>query len=60
MAQFQLHGTKVLAVTLSGGDAVKAKNGSMVAYEGEMSFKKMGGGGEGMRGMVTRLPRASR
>ncbi|WP_326687882.1 MULTISPECIES: AIM24 family protein [unclassified Streptomyces] len=54
MAQFQLHGTKVLAVTLSGGDAVKAKNGSMVAYEGEMSFKKMGGGGEGMRGMVTR------
>ncbi|GAA2603440.1 AIM24 family protein [Streptomyces axinellae] len=54
MAQFQLHGTKVLAVTLSGGESVKAKNGSMVAYEGEMSFKKMSGGGEGMRGMLTR------
>ncbi|OEU86354.1 hypothetical protein DB35_12720 [Streptomyces abyssalis] len=36
------------------GDAVKAKNGSMVAYEGEMAFKKMSGGGEGLRGMVTR------
>lgn len=36
------------------GDAVKAKNGSMVAYEGEMAFKKMTGGGDGLRGMVTR------
>ncbi len=36
------------------GDAVKARNGSMVAYEGQMSFKKMTGGGEGLRGMVTR------
>jgi uncharacterized protein (AIM24 family) len=36
------------------GDAVKAKNGSMVAYDGEMAFKKMSGGGEGLRGMVTR------
>lgn len=36
------------------GDAVKAKNGSMVAYEGEMTFKKMTGGGDGLRGMVTR------
>ena len=36
------------------GDAVKAKNGSMVAYEGQMAFKKMTGGGEGIRGMVTR------
>ncbi|BAU86161.1 hypothetical protein SLA_5280 [Streptomyces laurentii] len=43
----------MLAVTLTG-DAVKAKNGSMVAYDGEMSFKKMTGGGEGLRGMVTR------
>ncbi|MFI8851748.1 AIM24 family protein [Streptomyces sp. NPDC053499] len=55
MAQFRLEGTKVLAVTLGGGgDAVKAKNGSMVAYDGEMAFKKMSGGGEGVRGMVTR------
>lgn len=36
------------------GDAVKAKNGSMVAYDGRMAFKKMTGGGEGLRGMVTR------
>ncbi|MBQ0865196.1 AIM24 family protein [Streptomyces sp. RK75] len=55
MAQFRLESSKVLAVTLGGGgDAVKAKNGSMVAYDGEMAFKKMSGGGEGMRGMVTR------
>ncbi len=36
------------------GDAVKAKNGSMVAYDGQMAFKKLTGGGEGVRGMVTR------
>ncbi|MFD0385961.1 AIM24 family protein [Streptomyces stramineus] len=54
MAQFRLQGSKVLAVDLSG-DAVKAKNGAMVAYEGEMAFKKMTGGGDGLRGMVTRL-----
>ncbi|MEU3072132.1 AIM24 family protein [Streptomyces laurentii] len=53
MATFRLQGSRVLAVTLTG-DAVKAKNGSMVAYDGEMSFKKMTGGGEGLRGMVTR------
>ncbi|MCH6162693.1 AIM24 family protein [Streptomyces marispadix] len=53
MPQFRLHSAKVLAVSMSG-DAVKAKNGSMVAYDGEMAFKKMSGGGEGLRGMVTR------
>ncbi|MFF3751000.1 AIM24 family protein [Streptomyces sp. NPDC002018] len=53
MAQFRLQGSKVLAVDMSG-DAVKAKNGSMVAYDGHMAFKKMSGGGEGLRGMVTR------
>lgn len=36
------------------GDSVKAKTGSMVAYDGRMAFKKMTGGGEGIRGMVTR------
>ena len=36
------------------GDGVRAKNGSMVAYDGRMAFKKMTGGGEGIRGMVTR------
>lgn len=56
MAQFRLHSSRVLAVTLSGapGDTVKAKNGSMVAYDGRMAFKKLSGGGEGLRGMVTR------
>ncbi|MFJ1744963.1 AIM24 family protein [Streptomyces sp. NPDC088116] len=53
MAQFRLQGSKVLAVDMTG-DAVKAKNGSMVAYDGRMAFKKMSGGGEGLRGMVTR------
>lgn len=53
MANFRLHGTRVLAVDLAG-DAVKAKNGAMVAYDGEMTFKKMAGGGEGLRGLVTR------
>ena len=36
------------------GESVKARNGSMVAYAGQMSFKRMSGGGEGLRGMVTR------
>jgi uncharacterized protein (AIM24 family) len=53
VATFRLQGSKVLAVSLTG-DAVKAKNGSMVAYDGRMAFKKMSGGGEGLRGMVTR------
>ncbi len=43
----------MLAVDLTG-ETVKAKNGSMVAYEGRMAFKKTTGGGEGLRGMVTR------
>lgn len=50
---FRLQGSKVLAVDMTG-DAVKAKNGSMVAYDGQVTFKKMTGGGEGIRGMVTR------
>ncbi|MBD0736555.1 AIM24 family protein [Streptomyces sp. CBMA29] len=53
MPRFRLQGTRVLAVDLTG-DTVKAKNGAMVAYEGEMTFKKMTGGGEGLRGLVTR------
>ena len=53
VAMFRLQGSKVLAVDMTG-DAVKAKNGSMVAYDGQMAFKKMSGGGEGIRGMVTR------
>jgi uncharacterized protein (AIM24 family) len=53
VAQFRLQGSKVLAVDMAG-DTVKAKNGSMVAYDGQMAFKKLSGGGEGLRGMVTR------
>ncbi|WP_189105407.1 AIM24 family protein [Streptomyces camponoticapitis] len=53
MAQFRLQGSKVLAVDMAG-DSVRAKNGSMVAYDGRMAFKKLSGGGEGIRGMVTR------
>ncbi|WP_104818340.1 AIM24 family protein [Kitasatospora sp. MMS16-BH015] len=53
MAQFRTQGSRVLAVDLAG-DAVKARNGSMVAYTGQMNFKKLTGGGDGLRGMVTR------
>ncbi|GHE97179.1 hypothetical protein GCM10018789_28480 [Streptomyces werraensis] len=53
MAMFRLQSSKVLAVDMTG-DAVKAKNGSMVAYDGQMAFKTLTGGGEGIRGMVTR------
>ncbi|MEU1017110.1 AIM24 family protein [Streptomyces sp. NPDC005898] len=53
MATFRLQGSRVLAVDMTG-DAVKAKNGSMVAHDGQMAFKKLSGGGEGIRGMVTR------
>ncbi|MBB4793887.1 uncharacterized protein (AIM24 family) [Streptomyces nodosus] len=53
MAMFRLQESKVLAVDLAG-DAVKAKNGSMVAYDGQLTFKRLTGGGEGIRGMVTR------
>ncbi|MEU9127063.1 AIM24 family protein [Kitasatospora sp. NPDC048540] len=53
MAQFRLQGSKVLAVDMTG-DTVKARNGTMVAYTGQMGFKKLSGGGDGLRGMVTR------
>jgi uncharacterized protein (AIM24 family) len=53
MALFRLRGSRVLAVDLAG-DAVKARNGSMVAFTGRMAFKRLTGGGEGLRGMVTR------
>lgn len=53
MALFRLRGSRVLAVDLTG-DAVKAKNGSMVAYTGKVGFKRLAGGGEGLRGLVTR------
>ncbi len=36
------------------GDSVKAKNASMVAYDGRMAFKKLSGVARGYVGMVTR------
>ncbi|MCX3063574.1 AIM24 family protein [Streptomyces beihaiensis] len=53
MAVFRLQGSRMLAVEMAG-DSVKAKNGSMVAYDGRMAFKRLTGGGEGIRGMMTR------
>lgn len=54
MARFQLNGSKLLEVTLSG-DTFKALNGSMVAYDGDVSFKRQGmGGGGGIKGAVKR------
>jgi uncharacterized protein (AIM24 family) len=53
MGQFRLHGTRALAVDLAG-DAVKARNGAMIAYGGTMTFKRLTGGGEGLRGSLTR------
>ncbi|WP_245623154.1 AIM24 family protein [Spirillospora albida] len=54
MAQFRLNGTKMLAVDLAG-ETIRALNGSMVAYEGQMTFKRQGmTGGEGLRGALKR------
>jgi uncharacterized protein (AIM24 family) len=49
-----MNGSKMLAVDL-GGETIRALNGSMVAYEGQMSFKRQGmTGGEGLRGALKR------
>lgn len=54
MAQFRLNGQRVLEVALSG-DTVRASTGSMVAYEGTVTFKNAGlGGGDGLRGALKR------
>ncbi|WP_245681458.1 AIM24 family protein [Actinomadura kijaniata] len=54
MAQFRLNGSKMLAVDLAG-ETIRALNGSMVAYEGQMTFKRQGmTGGEGLRGALKR------
>ncbi|MBC6463043.1 AIM24 family protein [Actinomadura sp. HBU206391] len=44
----------MLAVELAG-ETIRALNGSMVAYDGEMAFKRQGmTGGEGLRGAIRR------
>ncbi|WP_344825691.1 AIM24 family protein [Actinocorallia longicatena] len=55
MAQFRMNGSKMLAVDLAG-ETVRALNGSMVAYEGQMNFKRQGmtGGDGGLMGAVRR------
>jgi len=54
VARFRLNGSKMLAVELAG-DTIRALNGSMVAYDGQMTFKRQGiSGGEGLRGALKR------
>ncbi|WP_232835945.1 AIM24 family protein [Actinocorallia populi] len=54
MAQFRMNGPRMLAVDLMG-ETIRALNGSMVAYEGQMQFKRQGmTGGEGLMGAVRR------
>lgn len=49
-----MHGSNMLAVDLMG-ETIRALNGSMVAYEGQMTFKRQGmTGGEGLMGAVRR------
>ncbi|GAA0935725.1 AIM24 family protein [Actinocorallia libanotica] len=54
VAQFRMNGSRMLAVDLRG-ETIRALNGSMVAYEGQMQFKRQGmTGGEGLMGAVRR------
>ena len=54
MATFRKNGSRIVEVDLSG-ESVKSLTGAMIAYEGDISFKKAGfGGGEGIRGALKR------
>jgi uncharacterized protein (AIM24 family) len=54
MPTFRLSGTKLLAVDIQG-ESFKALTGSMVAYEGNVQFKKQGmGASGGIRGAMKR------
>jgi uncharacterized protein (AIM24 family) len=54
VAQFRMNGSKMLAVDMAG-ETIRALNGSMVAYEGQMNFKRQGmTGGEGVMGALRR------
>ena len=46
LAQFQFNGSRLLEVTISG-DTFKALNGSIVAYDGGVTFKRQGVGDQG-------------
>jgi uncharacterized protein (AIM24 family) len=46
MATFELDGSRLLKVTING-ETFKALNGSMVAYDGDVNFKRQSIGGQG-------------
>ena len=56
MSRFRLDGSKLLAITVDGapGAPARALNGSMVAYEGQMEFRKQSFGGAGIGGALQR------
>lgn len=54
VATFTPVGSRVLQVQLAG-ETVRARTGSMIAFEGDVTFKHAGmGGGEGLRGALKR------
>jgi uncharacterized protein (AIM24 family) len=54
MQAFRLSGSRVLEVDLRG-DAVRAAQGAMIAYTGDVTFKSAGmGGGDGLRAALKR------
>ena len=54
MPTFRLNGSRLLEVDITG-ESFKALNGSMVAYTGQVQFKRQGmSGGGGIRGAVKR------
>lgn len=55
MPTFRLNGSRLLEVDING-ESFKALNGSMVAYDGQVEFKRQGmtSGGGGLRGAIKR------
>jgi uncharacterized protein (AIM24 family) len=54
MQAFRLSGPRVLQIELHG-DTVRAATGSMIAYQGDVSFRNAGmGGGDGLRAALKR------
>jgi len=54
MTTFELDGSRLLKVTIQG-ETFKALNGSMVAYDGDVTFKRQSVGGQGgMKGAFKR------
>ncbi|MEP7766117.1 AIM24 family protein [Sanguibacter sp. 25GB23B1] len=54
MAQLRMQGHRILVAELAG-DSIRAITGSMVAYEGKVTFKNAGmGGGDGFKAALKR------